>query len=175
VVTNDAELADRIRLLRAHGERPRHRHRIVGTTARLDALQAAILRTKLRRLDHWNEQRRSVAEALSEALAGADVRTPAAPSVGCDHVFHQYVVLADDRERLRAHLCARGIATGVHYPVPIHLSEAYAGLGYEAGSLPVAERLADTVCSLPVHPGVCAADVERVASAFHELARTGVT
>lgn len=174
VVTNDPELADRIRLLRAHGERPRHRHRIVGTTARLDALQAAILRAKLRRLDHWNEQRRSVANAMSDALAGSDVRIPAAPSAGCDHVFHQYVVMAGDRERLRAHLRRRGIASAVHYPVPIHLCEAYAELGYGVGSLPVAERLAETVCSLPVHPGVCVSDIERVASVVHELARTGV-
>lgn len=167
VVTGDAELADRVRLLHAHGERPRHHHRVVGTTARLDALQAAVLRAKLRRLDGWNARRRSTARALGEVLAGSAVEIPAPPAPGGDHVFHQYVVTTPDRDGLRAHLDALGIATGVHYPVPIHRSEAYAGLGYRAGSLPVAERLAGTVCSLPVHPGVGEPEIDRLATAVH--------
>ena len=170
VVTNDAELADRVRLLHAHGERPRYHHRVVGTTARLDALQAAVLRVKLRRLDGWNARRRSIARALGEALAGSAVRTPAPAAPGGDHVFHQYVVTTPDRDVLRAHLDVYGIATGVHYPVPIHRSEAYAGLGHRAGSLPVAERLAATVCSLPVHPGVGEPEIERLAAAVHAFA-----
>jgi dTDP-3-amino-3,4,6-trideoxy-alpha-D-glucose transaminase len=171
VVTSDPDVADRVRLLRAHGERPRHRHRIVGTTARLDALQAAVLRAKLRRLDGWNERRRSVAHALSDAMAGSGVLTPAPPAPGCDHVFHQYVVRASDRDRLRAHLQARRIASGVHYPVPIHLSEAYAAFGHRRASFPVAEGLAGTVCSLPVHPGVREPEIVRIASAVHDLVR----
>jgi dTDP-3-amino-3,4,6-trideoxy-alpha-D-glucose transaminase len=170
VVTSDPELDDRLRLLRAHGERPRHRHRIVGTTARLDAIQAAVLRVKLRRLDGWNERRRSVARALDSALAGSGVALPAPPASDGDHVFHQYVVRAPGRDRLRTWLDRCGIATGVHYPVPIHLTEAYAALGHRPGSFPVAERLAATVCSLAVHPGVAPEDVERLAASIQAFA-----
>jgi dTDP-4-amino-4,6-dideoxygalactose transaminase len=170
VVTSDPHLDDRLRLLRAHGEQPRHRHRIVGTTARLDALQAAVLRVKLRRLDGWNERRRSAARALDDALMGADVALPAPPGRGGDHVYHQYVVQSADRDRLRAWLSDCDIATGVHYPVPIHLCEAFAAGGHRPGDLPAAERLAETVCSLPVHPGVGPRQVERIASAIHAFA-----
>ena len=118
VVTNRPELADRVRLLRSHGERPRYRHRIVGTTARLDALQAAILRVKLRHLDSWNAHRRRAAAELRRALQGTCVKTPAGPVDGGDHVYHLFVVRTDDRDPLRAHLTASGIASAVHYPVP---------------------------------------------------------
>jgi dTDP-3-amino-3,4,6-trideoxy-alpha-D-glucose transaminase len=175
VVTDDADLADRIRLLRAHGERPRYHHHVVGTTARLDALQAAILRVKLRRLDESNERRREIAAALSEALTGSMIDTPPEAGEGCDHVYHQYVVRTDERERLRAHLAGAGIATAVHYPVPIHLTPAYAGLGLRPGSLPGAERLAGSVCSLPVHPGVTFGDVERMAESVHGFAASSST
>ena len=170
VVTNDPELATKIRLLRAHGEEPRHRHRVVGTTARLDAVQAAVLHAKLPRLDGWNERRRWVGRVLSEAIAGSGVIAPVPPASGCDHVFHQYVVRADDRDRLRAHLQARRISSAIHYPVPIHRSPAYAHLGHRPGSCPVAERLAETICSLPVHPGIGEPEIERISSAVHEFA-----
>jgi dTDP-3-amino-3,4,6-trideoxy-alpha-D-glucose transaminase len=170
VVTDDRELAERIRLLRAHGEQPRHRHRVVGTTARLDAVQAVVLDAKLRRLDGWNERRRWAGESLSEAIAGSGAIAPAPPAPSADHVFHHYVVQAKDREGLRAHLAARGVSTAIHYPVPIHLSPAYADLGHGVGTCPVAERLAGTICSLPVHPGIGEPEIERVARAVHEFA-----
>ena len=169
VVTDDPELADRVRLLRAHGERPRYHHRLAGTTGRLDAIQAAVLRIKLRLLDGWNDRRRKVAASLTEALAGADVATPAPPTDACDHVFHQYVVRSPDRDGLRDHLEGMGIGAGVHYPVPIHLAPAYAERGPGVGSLPGAESLASTVLSLPVHPGVGEDDVARVAAAVREF------
>jgi dTDP-3-amino-3,4,6-trideoxy-alpha-D-glucose transaminase len=175
IVTNDPDLDDRVRLLRNHGERPRRRHRIVGTTARLDAVQAAVLRAKLRRLDGWNQLRRANARALADALAGSSVALPAPPPPSGDHVFHQFVIRTGERDRLRAHLSDRGIATGVHYPVPIHLSEAYADLGFRRGAFPAAERLAETVCSLPVHRGVGEAELERISSAVHAFAGTGTT
>jgi dTDP-4-amino-4,6-dideoxygalactose transaminase len=167
LVTNDPTIDDRVRLLRAHGERPRYHHHVVGTTARLDALQAAILRVKLRRLDAANADRRRVAAALTAALAGAPVETPAPAADGGDHVWHQYVVLSDARDALREHLDAYGIATGVHYPVPIHRTGAYATCGLGEGSLPVAESLAGRVCSLPMHQSLTAEDIERVAAAVH--------
>jgi dTDP-4-amino-4,6-dideoxygalactose transaminase len=169
VVTNRPELADRVRLLRSHGERPRYRHRAIGSTARLDGLQAAVLRVKLRRLDGWNAERRQAAAALRRALGAADVLTPAGPVDGGDHVYHLFVVRTGERDLLRAHLTARGIASAIHYPVAVHRSEAYAHLGYERGALPVAEELADQVCSLPIFPGMDETHVAAVAAAVAEV------
>ena len=165
VVTDDAAIADQVRLLRSHGERPRYHHRVVGTTARLDGLQAAILRVKLRRLDGWNVERREAARALRQALIGTGVELPLLPVADGDHVYHLFVVRCDDRDGLREHLAGQGIAAAVHYPVPIHRAEAYADLGLGAGSLPLAESLADRVLSLPVFPGMSEADVDAVAAA----------
>jgi dTDP-4-amino-4,6-dideoxygalactose transaminase len=170
VVTDDPELAGRIRLLRSHGEQPKHCHRVVGTTARLDALQAVVLGAKLRRLDGWNGQRRWAGEALTEAIAGSGAIVPIPPAPDGDHVFHHYVVQLDDRDGLRAHLAARGISSAIHYPVPIHLSPAYEHLGHGPGTCPVTERLADTICSLPMHPGIGEPEIERIASAVREFA-----
>ena len=169
VVTDDAVLAARVQLLRSHGERPRYRHRVVGTTARLDGLQAAILRVKLRRLDEWNAQRRWAAEELRRALQGTDVDLPLTPVADGDHVYHLFVIGCDDREGLREHLAAHSIASAVHYPVAVHRAEAYADLGLEAGSLPVAEAMAERVCSLPIFPGMTSGQIEKVAAAVREL------
>ncbi|MGA2009945.1 MAG: DegT/DnrJ/EryC1/StrS family aminotransferase [Solirubrobacteraceae bacterium] len=168
VVTNDDRLADHVRLLHAHGERTRYHHEIVGTTGRLDALQAAILRVKLRRLDDANEGRRRVGAGLMAALSGGPVTPPAPVADGRDHVFHQFVVESDDRDGLRDHLAAAGIATGIHYPIPIHRTAAYEG---SPGALPVAERLAGRICSLPMHPSMTDSDVERIADAVAAFAR----
>ncbi len=165
VTTDDPELADRIRLLRCHGERPRYQHRIVGTTARLDAIQAAVLRRKLPRLDAWNDARRAIARRLTAGLIGSFVSQPADAAPDGDHVYHQYVVTSSDRDGLRRHLSERGIATGVHYPVPIHRSRAYAAHRPGAPQLPVAERLAEQVCSLPMFPSMTARMVDRVLEA----------
>ena len=165
LVTDDPEIAERVRLLRSHGERPRYNHRICGTTARLDAIHAAVLRIKLRELDEANLARRAIAAALSAALSGSDVRTPRPADHVGDHVVHQYVVRSEHRDALREHLTGLGIATGVHYPVPIHLTGAYASLRLAPGSLPIAERLARTVCSLPIFPTMTEAQVDEVAGA----------
>jgi len=169
VVTNDAALAGRVQLLRSHGERPRYRHRVVGTTARLDGLQAAVLRVKLRHLDGWNMQRRRAAADLRAALQGSDLGLPLMPVADGDHVFHLFVVRTDDRDGLREHLASRGIAAAVHYPVAVHRTEAYADLGLGPGSLPVAEALSECVCSLPIFPGMAPEQVDAVAAAVHEL------
>jgi dTDP-3-amino-3,4,6-trideoxy-alpha-D-glucose transaminase len=169
VVTNRPELAERVRLLRSHGENPRYRHRAIGSTARLDGLQAAVLRAKLPRLDGWNAERRSAAAALRRALEPAGVVLPAPPADGGDHVFHLFVVRAADRDALREGLAGWGIASAVHYPVPVHRTEAYAHLGLPAGSLPVAEELAGQICSLPIFPGMDDDDVAAVAAAVEEV------
>ncbi|MDQ3721863.1 MAG: DegT/DnrJ/EryC1/StrS family aminotransferase [Actinomycetota bacterium] len=165
LVTGDPDIADRVALLRSHGERPRYHHRICGTTGRLDAIQAAVLRIKLRRLEDVNAARRELGAALTGALSGTDVKTPLPAGSEHDHVFHQYVVRVRRRDALRAHLGAAGIATSVHYPVPIHLTGAFAFLAMAPGSLPVAEELAQTVCSLPIFPGMTPRQVSDIALA----------
>jgi len=171
VVTSRPELADRVRLLRSHGERPRYRHRVIGTTARLDGLQAAVLRVKLRHLDRWNAQRRRAAAELRRALSGLALEVPAAPVAAGDHVYHLFVVQSDERDLLRAQLTARGIASAVHYPVPVHRTEAYARLGLHPGSLPVTERMAERVCSLPIFPGIDDWQIRAIGAAAAEVAQ----
>jgi len=165
IVTRDADLADRVRLLRSHGERPRYHHQVVGTTARLDALQAAILRVKLRRLDGWNDDRRRLGALLREGLSGTSVELPAPAFEGADHVYHLFVVRSDRREALREHLGQFDVATAVHYPFPIHRTGAYADLGLGAGSLPVAERLAEQICTLPLFPTMSDDELSNVVAA----------
>jgi dTDP-3-amino-3,4,6-trideoxy-alpha-D-glucose transaminase len=171
VITSRDDLADRVRLLRSHGESPRYRHRVVGTTARLDAIQAAILRLKLSRLEDWNQARRLVADRLREALVDAEeiVSPPPAQPDG-DHVYHQFVVRTPRRDVVRALLADRGIATGVHYPVAIHGSEAYRALSEERDVAPTATSLAEEVLSLPMFPAMTGEQIERVASAVRECA-----
>jgi dTDP-3-amino-3,4,6-trideoxy-alpha-D-glucose transaminase len=174
VVTAIPELAERVRLLRAHGERPRYQHRAIGTTARLDALQAAVLRRKLMRLDGWNDERRRLGDELHARLGrageagGANPRAVdpvRAPPPHGDDVHHLFVVRCAERDALREHLARAGVASAIHYPVPIHRTEAYAGLGLHPGSLPVSEALAGRICSLPIFPGMSRAELERVAGA----------
>jgi dTDP-3-amino-3,4,6-trideoxy-alpha-D-glucose transaminase len=174
VVTSDPELAERVQLLRSHGERPRYNHRMVGATARLDALQAAVLRRKLLRLDDWNEQRRRLGATLRERLAGCEeaaIDPVKAPFAGADQVYHLFVVRTDARDELRAHLSERGVASAIHYPTPIHLTEAYAGLGLGPGSLPVSERLAEQICSLPLFGSMTDEECEQVSAAVLEFAQ----
>ncbi len=176
VTTSVPELAERVRLLRAHGERPRYRHRLIGTTARLDALQAAVLRPKLARLDDRNAERRRLGAALREALKAGSSEAGAAEPIEiaglseaeaehADHVYHLFVVRTERRDQLREHLTKHGVASAIHYPTPIHRTEAYAELGLGSGSLPVAERQAERMCSLPLFPGMTDAELERVVEA----------
>jgi dTDP-3-amino-3,4,6-trideoxy-alpha-D-glucose transaminase len=165
VVTADPELADRVRLLRSHGEKPRYHHRIVGTTARLDALQAAVLRVKLRHLDQRTDDRRRVGAALRAGLAATSVEVPSPAFEGADHVYHLFVVRSTRRDALRAHLEALGVSTAVHYPFPIHQTEAYAADGGSATFLPAAERLSREICTLPLFPTMSDEELERVVDA----------
>ena len=173
VITGDEQIAQRVRLLRSHGESPRYHHRVIGTTARLDAIQAAVLRVKLRRLEEWNEDRRRVAAALREALERSALTVPAVPEHGHDHVYHQFVVRSTDRDALRERFARAGIATGIHYPIPIHRSEAYGALAGRRDVAPVATRLASESLSLPIFPGLHTEQIERigdVAATFGEQA-----
>jgi dTDP-4-amino-4,6-dideoxygalactose transaminase len=166
VTTNDPALADAVRALRHHGQRMPNRHEMIGCNARLGELVAAALRVKLRHLDAWTSGRRSVADRYRAGLAdAADVRLPyTAP--WAEPVWHLYAVEVDDRDAVRGRLLDMGVATGVHYPTPIHLQPAWRGLGYGPGDFPVAERLARTSLSLPCFPGITDRELERVAEAL---------
>lgn len=162
VVTGDEEIAERIRLLRHHGQAAKNVHVEEGLCARLDALQAAVLAVKLRSLDAWNDARRVAAGLYDESLAGLAVLTPQVDTAS-RHVYHLYVLRCGARDALRADLTGAGIATGIHYPTPLHLQPAYRRLGYEVGSFPVAERAAAEIVSLPMFPGLRELEIERIA------------
>ncbi len=171
VVTSDAEIAERVRLLRSHGESPRYHHRIVGTTGRLDAIQAAVLRAKLARLDEHNRARRLAAEKLRGALADSEAIVAPAPALPeGDHVYHQFVVRLARRDAVRELLTQRGIATGVHYPIPIHRSEAYAEPGNAVDPAPRCTALATEILSLPIFPSISDEQIDRVADAARDCA-----
>ncbi len=162
VTCNDRQQADAIRLLRDHGSPLKYVHVVVGTNARLDAIQGAILSIKLRRLDRWNSLRVQHAKVLIQALTGSSLTPPELPADG-EHNFHLFVVRTGKRDELRKFLQECGIETGIHYPVPIHLTGAYQALGAPGlGSLPVAEALADEILSFPMYAELSPEQVEHV-------------
>jgi dTDP-4-amino-4,6-dideoxygalactose transaminase len=167
ITTDDHALAERVRMLRNYGSKVKYHHDLPGMNSRLDSLQAAFLRVKLRRLDEWNERRRAVATRYLERLDGAEgLVLPAVPD-WADPVWHLFVVRHPRRSELQAHLREVGIDTIIHYPIPPHLTGAYAA-GFVRGDLPVAERLGDEVLSLPMGPHIPLEDAERVAEAARE-------
>jgi dTDP-4-amino-4,6-dideoxygalactose transaminase len=177
VTTDDDALADRLRVLRNYGSRIKYYNEVAGVNSRLDPLQAAFLSVKLSRLDEWNSRRTTIAAAYSEELAGiAGVELPSVIQGGRP-AWHLFVIRVADRASLEAHLRARGIGTMIHYPVPPHRSAAYAGTSAAAERLPVADRLATTVLSLPIGPHLAAEQRKGVIDAVREWAslRPGVS
>jgi dTDP-4-amino-4,6-dideoxygalactose transaminase len=165
-VTDSSELAARMRMIADHGSRRKYDHEVIGVNSRLDALQAVVLSAKLRRLAGWNAARRAAALRYDQLLAGvAEVVRPRVLD-GNEHVWHLYVVRVPDRDQVIKELHAAGIGAGIHYPVPVHLSSAFVGLGYAEGAFPVAERAAREVLSLPLFPEITPAQQERVVSAL---------
>jgi dTDP-3-amino-3,4,6-trideoxy-alpha-D-glucose transaminase len=169
LVTNDPDLDRKVRLLRSHGEAVRHNHELATGTHRLDTLQAAILEVKLRYLPGWNQRRREAAEALRAGLDQTAVVPPAPAAADSDHVYHLFVVRSGERDALRDHLDARGVASAVHYPTPIHLQPAYADHKQRPGSLPVAERLAGENCSLPIFPAITDEQIAEIVAAVQSF------
>lgn len=163
-VTNDEKLAETLCLLRDHGSQARYQHEIIGSNARMDEIQAAILRVKLPHLDQWNEARRLHARAYDEQLRGLVERIPAVKQ-WAEPVYYVYVVQVEDRERFREVLRREGIATGIHYPIPIHLQPACAHYGYKAGVLPITETVARRIVSLPMYPELSDEQIGRVVKA----------
>lgn len=167
VVTDDEELAGRIRLLRDHGSARKYHHDIIGFNFRLESLQAAVLAAKLPFLDRWNDLRRDHAAAYRSMIDGIGLDLPIEMDIG-RHVYHLYVIKARNRDQLSQRLTDRGIQTGLHYPVPLHLQKAYKFLGYRKGAFEVSERLSDTILSLPMFPELTRDQIQYVCESIKQ-------
>ena len=168
VTIQDPALAERVRLLREHGSKPKYYHSIVGTNSRLDALQAAILRVKLRHLDRWSEGRAKNAALYDRLFEGARVGRPY-HDPRARHIYNQYVIRVPVRDALRTHLTERGIGTEVYYPVPLHLQKCFANLGYKEGSMPHSEAAAHETVALPIYPELTEEQIRYVATNVREF------
>jgi dTDP-4-amino-4,6-dideoxygalactose transaminase len=173
ITTNDPELAALLAKLRLHGGRDRYYHELVGINSRLDTLQAAVLKVKLRHLDAWTEARQRNAARYTAWFN--ERQTPVTPPLIAPyqtrHVFNQYTLQCERRDELKAYLAQRGVGSEVYYPLPLHLQECFAGLGYQPGDLPVSEQLAHRVLSLPVYPELSAGDQAYVVDCIGEFYR----
>jgi len=171
VVTKNPELADRVWMLRNYGQRKRYFHDIKGFNSRLDELQAAFLRKKLKHLNKWNERRRQIAQIYHDNLGKAIVK-PIEKDYAY-HIYHLYVIRCQGRDELQQYLMERGIQTLIHYPVPVHLQQAYLDLNIKPGCLPVTEQYADAILSLPIYPELKNDDCFYVADKINEFYRQG--
>ncbi len=169
IVTNDATVADKLRILRNCGQSEKYKHVMVGFNRRLDSLQAAVLRAKLPHLDDWNQARRTAAALYKELLADAD--HVVTPREGADrtHVYHLYVIQHPHRDALMTHLREQGVSAGLHYPTPVHLQPCYEFLKVPRGSLPVTESLASRVISLPMYPELTREQIEFVCDSVKQF------
>ena len=170
--TNDAELAESMRVLRVHGGKPKYFHALIGGNFRIDELQAAVLRVKLKYLDGWTEARQRNAAHYSAAFGAAEFAgklvAPRATVEG-RHIFNQYVVRVKDRDALKDHLTSRGIGTEIYYPVPLHLQQCFAYLKYAAGDFPQSERAAAETLALPIYPELTPAQLDHVIASVAEF------
>jgi dTDP-4-amino-4,6-dideoxygalactose transaminase len=157
-----------LKLLRNYGQKERYHHSIPGFNSRLDEIQATILRVKLKYLDRWNNKRREIASQYRELLAEAQVILPEEMNYG-KHIYHLFVIRSKNRDQLREHLKKKNIITLVHYPIPIHLQEAYKDLNLIRGSFPVAEDLANQILSLPMYPELSITEIKAVAKLIKDF------
>jgi dTDP-4-amino-4,6-dideoxygalactose transaminase len=167
VVTDDERLARKLKMLRVHGVERRYFHDLHGQNSRLDEVQAALLRVKLKRLNAWNERRRKIAAHYAKGLAGLSLTLP--EPIDASHVFHVYAVLSERRDELQAFLAARGVPTIIYYPQPLHLQKLYAAMGWRAGDFPVAEEVAQKILPLPMYPELADEQVEYVISTARQF------
>ena len=152
VTTNDIKLYNKVRMIRDHGQSSKYHHLMEGYNGRLDSIQAAVLRVKLKYIDKWNEERRGIAQLYNEELAKVGGLITQHNPEFCRHVYHLYVIRVKHRDKLREFLSENGIDTGIHYPIPIHLQKAYDFLGIKTGSLHVTEKVSNEILSLPIYP-----------------------
>jgi dTDP-4-amino-4,6-dideoxygalactose transaminase len=168
VVTSDEQAADALQILRNYGQRQKYHHELIGYNRRLDTLQAAALSVKLKYLDTWNAARRSHAALYNRLLQGSEIVAPEEAAYA-ESVWHLYVVRVGQRQALTRHLTAHGVASGIHYPVPVHLQPAYRHLGYAPGSFPVTERYAEEILSLPMYAELTPEMIEYTVEALHSF------
>jgi dTDP-4-amino-4,6-dideoxygalactose transaminase len=168
VVTPRGDLGERLRLLREHGAKPKYHHKEIGYNSRLDALQAAILRVKLRHLESWTEARRRNADLYRERLAGAPVGLPVARPEA-RHIYNQFVIRSGKRDALREHLATEGVGTEIYYPRPMHTQPCFASLGYREGEFPISEAAARETLALPIFPELSADQIAYVADRVREF------
>jgi dTDP-4-amino-4,6-dideoxygalactose transaminase len=173
VVTNSRKLSDRVRMLRDHGQSSKYYHAMIGMNSRMDGVQGAVLRVKLRHLTAWNHARIRNAALYRKLLAGVDGIVLPVQKDYAHHVYHLFAVRVRNRQEFMAALAERGINCGIHYPVPIHLQDAYRSLGLGKGNYPVAEKCAEEVVSLPMYPELTAGQIEFVATEVKNLLRCG--
>jgi dTDP-4-amino-4,6-dideoxygalactose transaminase len=172
VITNNEEIAQKLRLLKDYGQVERFSHIMKGYNSRLDELQAAILRVKLKKLDMWNKRRCRHAELYNKLLAESPVITPVVKK-GNKHVYHQYVIRTSHRDHLQKWLKKNGVGTDIHYPTPIHLQPAYAELGLQEGALPVTEQYAKEILSLPMNPELKSSEIEQCCKLIQDFSSLG--
>ncbi len=170
VVTQNPEIAEKVRMLRNYGQKVKYQHIIEGFNSRLDSIQAAILRVKLRKLGEWNSARREHAREYTTYLKDLDVITPREID-GVKHNYHLYVIRVKDRDALLNKLRENGISAGIHYPIPVHLQEAYKDLGYNKGDFPIAEKYANEILSLPMFPELTHEQVVHVCEVIEDFCR----
>jgi len=168
VVTQDKEIDKKIRMIRDHGQEQKYYHAIEGYNGRLDAIQAGVLRIKLKRLQSWNDSRRQNAKYYNEQLSGVKGVTLPVEADFAKAIYHIYAIHLDDRDGLQKFLTDKGIGTGLHYPVPLHLQKAYAHMGYKEGSLPVSESLSKRLLSLPMFPELTREEIKYVCDCVKE-------
>ncbi|MDA2936635.1 DegT/DnrJ/EryC1/StrS family aminotransferase [Acidobacteria bacterium AH-259-A15] len=168
VVTDDERVADRVRLLRAHGWRRKYFPEKVGYNSRLDELQAAILRVKLKHIDEWNESRCRLASHYSKGLQGLNIKLPY-EHPEAKHVYHLYVIQVNERGRIQRGLKEAGVASAVYYPQPLHLTEPCQFLGHEKGDFPVAERASETTLAIPLYPEMSVEQLKTVLAAVKQM------
>ncbi|MHC1725262.1 MAG: DegT/DnrJ/EryC1/StrS family aminotransferase [Syntrophobacteraceae bacterium] len=162
VTTDDENIARKIRMIRDHGQAKKYYHDMEGYNGRLDAIQAGILNVKLKHLDAWNKKRRELAALYTKSLSAVEGITTPCETPETRSVYHLYVIRTEDRESLQAHLAANGVATGLHYPMPLHLQKSYEAMNYGPGTFPVTEHAASRLLSLPMGPTLTAPQVEKV-------------
>lgn len=168
ITTNDDEIARRVRMIRDHGSEHKYRHDLLGMNARLDELQAVVLRAKLKHLEGWNEARRSHAALYSELFDPDLIITPIEEE-GANHIYHLYVIRVPKRDELQTYLKEKGIFTGIHYPIPIHQQKAFNYLGYQNGDFPETEKAVSEILSLPMFAELSDEDIERIVNTTHEF------
>ena len=169
VVTNNDEIASKVRALGNYGSDYKYHHIYKGTNSRLDEIQAAFLRVKLPYLDKWNNCRRKIAEKYFESITNPLIKLPIASSLDYEHIYHVFVIRCDRRDELETFLKNKGVDTVKHYPIPMHLQKAYSDLGYSEGDFPVAEEISKTVLSLPMYYGMTDIEVEHVIKSINEF------